>query len=589
MMNITSTEIKYSVHKVATALRETLKHIKDNFSQYLIFEWLMAIISSSIVIPVMLRLYQWSLKSLGDPYVINPSLNIRAFDGIGFGVSILGIFVLSVLILIEYVMLIILVVEERKGQNLSLFSALITSVISMKRLILPGLLHIMNIALALLPALFILVRYLPINLSITIKDWINKNQENLYIYVALLLLWLIIHLYTLFMMYYMVVYQETSREALKKSIKLVKKDFFKMLRLWMPIFFSILAVIGASVIMMHWGVRGIESLKIYVSLKNIALYTVTIVVYSLILMTFPIYVTYLVISFEKLEATTEVPKLKIISLKNDFNFRKSKLIKGSLLLLLIVIMIVNYRVIEGVVRWDVAIAAHRGYSSMMPENTIESIQAAIDHQAEYVEIDVMLTADEVVVLHHEDSLLRMAGVDVHISKTPYLKLLDYPISGYDSESLIDILIPTLEDALLLCQGQIKVIIDIKESGQGDRIVEETLKVVQALEMNDTVMIQSFNTRVLSTVRKLEPEMKIGQILFFASGNLGALDVDFYTIRKNMLTTQFVSEAHKINRKVWVWTVNSNFDLREVLRYDIDGIITDYPTRAQTMRNLVRKF
>lgn len=574
---------------MTTALRETLKHIKNNFSQYIIFEWLLAIISASIVIPLILRLYQWSLKSLGDPFVINPSFSLRAFDGVGLGISIIGLLVLGILILLEYVMLMILVVEARKGQQLSLLEALVTSITSMKRLILPGLLHVANISLALLPIFVIVAQYLPINFSITVKDWIARNQERFIIYVLLLIVWLVIHLYTLFMMYYMVIHQESSREAFRKSIKLVRKDFIRMLKMWLPMSLSILSVIIVSGIIMHWGVRGIESLRIYVSVKNIAIYAITILIYSLLLMTFPIYVTYLVISFEKLEPTIEMGKLEVIRLKTSLVFRKSKLIKSALLLLLIVAIIVNYRVVEGVIRWDVAIAAHRGYSSVMPENTLESIEAAILQQAEYVEIDVMLTGDGVVVLHHDDTMLRMGGVDIHINKTPYLKILDYPISGYYAGNYVESQVPTLEDALLLCQGQIKVIIDMKDGGQGDKLVEETLNIIQNLEMKDTVIIQSFSTRVLSTIRRLDEEIVIGQILFFASGNLSALDVDFYTIRKNMLTRQFVDEAHRINRKVWVWTVNSNFDLREVLRYDIDGIITDYPTRAQTMRNLVRKF
>lgn len=84
---------------------------------------------------------------------------------------------------------------------------------------------------------------------------------------------------------------------------------------------------------------------------------------------------------------------------------------------------------------------------------------------------------------------------------------------------------------------------------------------------------------------LNAEIKIGQILYFAIGDLSLLDVDFYTIEQVMLTEQFVKRAHRKGREVWVWTVNSERNLKEVLKYEIDGIITDYPARAHQMVEL----
>ena len=65
-------------------------------------------------------------------------------------------------------------------------------------------------------------------------------------------------------------------------------------------------------------------------------------------------------------------------------------------------------------------------------------------------------------------------------------------------------------------------------------------------------------------------------MFFSSGDLTGLDVNFYTIKANMLTHDFVKRAHAVDREVWVWTVNSVVNLNEVMRYNIDGVITDYP-------------
>ena len=61
--------------------------------------------------------------------------------------------------------------------------------------------------------------------------------------------------------------------------------------------------------------------------------------------------------------------------------------------------------------------AHRGYSGRYPENTLLAYQAAYQHGARYMELDLQLTADRVPVLHHDTSLMRMAGVDADIRDT----------------------------------------------------------------------------------------------------------------------------------------------------------------------------
>jgi len=60
------------------------------------------------------------------------------------------------------------------------------------------------------------------------------------------------------------------------------------------------------------------------------------------------------------------------------------------------------------------LVAHRGYSGRYPENTLLAYEAAEDCGAEYMELDLQMTADAVPVLHHDTSLLRMAGVAVDV-------------------------------------------------------------------------------------------------------------------------------------------------------------------------------
>jgi glycerophosphoryl diester phosphodiesterase len=99
-------------------------------------------------------------------------------------------------------------------------------------------------------------------------------------------------------------------------------------------------------------------------------------------------------------------------------------------------------------------------------------------------------------------------------------------------------------------------------------------------MVEQCMIQSFSYQTLKEVRKLNKGILLGQILYVIAGNLDSIDVDFYTIKQSMLSDTFIKIAHKKGRSVWVWTVNDELNIKDVLKYDVDGIITDYPKRVQ---------
>jgi glycerophosphoryl diester phosphodiesterase len=71
-------------------------------------------------------------------------------------------------------------------------------------------------------------------------------------------------------------------------------------------------------------------------------------------------------------------------------------------------------------------------------------------------------------------------------------------------------------------------------------------------------------------------------LIFYGLLLSSLDVDFYTINQNILSEKFIRDARRNEREVWIWTVNIERNIKKVLKYDIHGIITDYPEKVQKL-------
>src|SRR5690606_21878283 len=152
-----------------------------------------------------------------------------------------------------------------------------------------------------------------------------------------------------------------------------------------------------------------------------------------------------------------------------------------------------------------------GDTEKAPENSLPSIIDAIDKGYQSVEIDVQLTKDGTVVLNHDPTLQRMTGTPVRVPDLSFDELSSFVI-GYDVNSQ-PILIPSLAEVLAITQDRVKLLIDLKPYGPSDALVNEVVRQIQAFEMQEQVYIQSFDPTSLKQVRALDPDIKIGQILY----------------------------------------------------------------------------
>src|SRR5690606_7145078 len=108
---------------------------------------------------------------------------------------------------------------------------------------------------------------------------------------------------------------------------------------------------------------------------------------------------------------------------------------------------------------SIHIAAHRGDELRAPENTLSAIDSALKHGATIIEMDVQRTRDGVLVLHHDTSLIRMAGVPEPVSYYTYEELSAFDVGIRFSEEFSGERIPTLEEALLHVKGRGGVLLD----------------------------------------------------------------------------------------------------------------------------------
>lgn len=230
------------------------------------------------------------------------------------------------------------------------------------------------------------------------------------------------------------------------------------------------------------------------------------------------------------------------------------------------------------------IVAHRGFSSIAPENSLSAFNAAIECGAPYFELDVQASADGVPMVIHDATLDRTSSSG-HTGRVDHLTLeelrqayVGYP-SKFGSEFAAEPL-PTLEESLALANGRIKVCVEIKASGIEEAIVRD----IREQGMASEVVVFSFFPDVLKRVHELAPELPLlflkeqateEDLLRCSELNAGAIGVG----GKTTLDAAFVQAAADADIQIWRWTVDDPVEMSAMLAVPVHGLISNCPDKA----------
>jgi glycerophosphoryl diester phosphodiesterase len=238
---------------------------------------------------------------------------------------------------------------------------------------------------------------------------------------------------------------------------------------------------------------------------------------------------------------------------------------------------------------------HRGCAAHFPENTLPSFAAAIADGVTYLEMDVWATADGHVVVHHDDTLLRLCGVDRKISDLALaeLKRLDAgfgfsPDGAHHPFRGSGITIPTLEEVL---HGFPAAFCNIEIKQAEPAIEKETVDLIRRLGREGTVLLAAEQDRIMERLRGLcgdiPTSLSFGETADFFD-RLGegadavfrppgkALQIPETFGERTLVTPETVAAAHACGLEVHVWTVNDPEDMRRLLRMGVDGVMSDVP-------------
>lgn len=299
---------------------------------------------------------------------------------------------------------------------------------------------------------------------------------------------------------------------------------------------------------------------------------------------------------------------------------------------------VNYDVFD--------LEAHRGGRDVRPENTLYSYAYAIELGATSIECDMQLTKDGQIVMSHNPILnsditrdengnyIENNKYDIRLMTVDELKKFDVGVMNpncgeyYDlhgkTQFTYDAKIPTLEELMQLIQSYDNkdIILNIETKSYPDpesigyknnadpkKFVETFNNIVKKYNMEDRVVLQSFDWRTLIEMKKLNPNISTSALWQEQpswgrdseslrryekkkSPWLGGLDIkdyqgnpvkaahaigaDIISPYYTEISKQDVDEAHSLGMKVVPWTVNNEKDMNMLLDMGVDGIISDKP-------------
>jgi glycerophosphoryl diester phosphodiesterase len=218
--------------------------------------------------------------------------------------------------------------------------------------------------------------------------------------------------------------------------------------------------------------------------------------------------------------------------------------------------------------------AHRGGAALAPENTTTAFDNAVALGVDGLEMDVRLSQDGVVVVHHDKTLertTRLAG----------------PVARRTSAELAAAGVPTLAE-VLAAHRDVRIIVELKQNLL--ELARAVVGSIRAADAVDRVCVASFRRRVLRAVRAMAPSVATSasreevRWAFYRSWcrwpvtrvAYGGYQIPERAGTTRIVSPRFVAHAHRAGLKVQVWTVNTESDARRLLDWGVDAVITDRP-------------
>jgi alkaline phosphatase D len=252
-----------------------------------------------------------------------------------------------------------------------------------------------------------------------------------------------------------------------------------------------------------------------------------------------------------------------------------------------------------------AVIAHRGASGYAPEHTFAAYKLAMDMGADYIEFDLQMTKDGILICLHDETLNRTTNIEeIFPNRKSYavseftideIKKLDagtwfnktYPDKA--KSEYVGLKIPTIDEAIKYIEdygrGKFNYYIETKAPDIYPGMEEKLMEKLKLYNIVDKTIIQSFSSESLRKIRRLNSSINLIQLNESDNYSTDKLieSLDFIESYANgigpekvLVDENLIREAHKHKLVVHPWTVNDRSEMEKLLDLGVDGMFTNYP-------------
>ena len=236
------------------------------------------------------------------------------------------------------------------------------------------------------------------------------------------------------------------------------------------------------------------------------------------------------------------------------------------------------------------IMAHRGYSELCPENTLPAFKECVDRDFQAAELDVQMLADGTIIVLHDDSFKRTTGYDKNVWEATYDEIKDLDNGSFFDEEFRGTKIPTLDEVIKLAKTSKDVLflnIEIKRTGHDDGIVQKVIDIIGQNDFYSYCDITSQDYATLEEVREIDPNVLTAYTSVIGIGDIETLDAaDIISINETFATYENIERIHHAGKYVFVWTVNEEDTMQQLVSLNVDAILTNDPERC---RNVIDEY
>jgi glycerophosphoryl diester phosphodiesterase len=232
----------------------------------------------------------------------------------------------------------------------------------------------------------------------------------------------------------------------------------------------------------------------------------------------------------------------------------------------------------------VEVFAHRGASSLAPENTLPAFEKALEMGVDGIELDVQCSKDGIPMVMHNFTVDTTTNSHGPVASFTAAELAQLDAGSHFGEGYTGVGVPALREVLDLVGSACRINVEIKSRDlTGGCEVEPLIELIRHRNLYDQVIVSSFNPVSLIKLRWLDSKVELGLLYgdplptYLSEAWLSPIIApEALHPHNGLVDADLVCRAHSQSRAVNTWTVNDVERARHLQQLGVDAIISDVP-------------